>query len=122
MSGISKATLVGRITRDPETKTINDSTLASFGIAVNRKVKGEEEANFYDIDAWNRLAEVIAANAKKGDMVYVEANMRVDRFEDKQGQSRSKIKLTANQFQFLPGGRKDSAPTTVMPDKTDQPF
>ena len=104
MQGVSKAIFIGRLTRDPEVKNVGDQPLASFGIAVNRKFKGEEAVSFYDIDAWGKLAESIGQFAKQSDVVYLECRMKVDNFEDKQGQRRSKVRFTATSFNFLPGG------------------
>jgi single-strand DNA-binding protein len=124
--GIAKTILVGRLTRDPETKNVGDTTLASFGIAVNRRTKQGDVADFFDVDAWRKLGEFIGEKAKKGDMVYLECSTRQDSFEDKQGQRRTKTKFDANEFRFLPSGRAqvDGSSTggVATSAKTAEPF
>ena len=66
MANLNKVLLIGRLTRDPETRTIpSGTTVTSFGLAVNRtytrRDSGEkvEETCFVDIEAWGRQGETI---------------------------------------------------------------
>jgi len=112
MQGKAKAEFIGRLTRDPEVKTVGGVTLVSIGLAVNRKYKDKEESNFFDLEAWRECGDHIAKNAKKGDIVNCEAKLKMDTFEDKNGNPRTKVKfeVVPYTFQFLPGGpRKDES-------------
>lgn len=61
---LNRAQLIGNLTRDPELRyTPNGTAVCSFGLATNRTWKtdtGEkrEEADFHNIVAWNKLAEI----------------------------------------------------------------
>ena len=74
---LNHVTLIGRLTRDPELKTIGSgSTLCRVSIANNRSYTsgGEkrEEVNFFNATAWGKRAEVLAQYAKKGTQLAIE--------------------------------------------------
>jgi single-strand DNA-binding protein len=67
--------LIGRLTRDPINKSFgSESNLATFSIAQNRKLKGQDVANYFDCKGWNKVAER-ASKLKKGDMVVVQGRL-----------------------------------------------
>lgn len=102
MSALAKATFMGRLTSDPTEKTIGDSSLVTFSLAVNLPGKGgEKSAHFFDFEAWRGAGEYIAKFAKKGDSVYLEADLRIDTFEDKDGKPRKKTKLVVKPMTFM---------------------
>lgn len=104
---INTVMLGGNLTRDPETKAAgSNKTVASFGIAINRKYKGsdgeqKEEATFVDIEAWGRTAELVAQYLAKGSPVFIEGRLKLDTWEDKDGNKRSKMKVVADSIQFV---------------------
>lgn len=102
----------GNLTRDPEFSVIASGTnLCKFSIAVNKKYKvasGElkEDVNFFDIECWGKLAEICNKFLKKGSRVLISGELKQDRFQDKDGNNKSKIKIVASQVQFLSGVEK----------------
>lgn len=126
MPSLNKILLMGNITRDPELKfTPKGTAVCQFGLAVNSSYKsgdGEkrEEVTFFDIEAWGKVAELIAEHCKKGKPIYIEARAKTETWDDKQtGQKRSKMKFVLEQFQFLGGKDDDRAPGPDRP--TGQP-
>ena len=108
------AILIGRITRDAELKYTNSGTaVTKFSLAVNRKRKqGDEyveEVSFFDITAWAKLAENLSQYLTKGKQVGVCGELRQDRWEDKDGNKRSKVGITANAIQLLGGDKHQEA-------------
>lgn len=102
MSAIAKATLMGRLTSDPTEKTIGGNALVTFGLAVNLPGKGGEKApHYFDLEAWRGAGEYIAKFAKKGDSVYLEADIRMDSYEDKDGNPRKKTKFVVRPMTFM---------------------
>jgi len=101
MIGKANANLLGRLTRDPELKTVGGVSLVTFGVAVNRKTKNGEEAHFFDVEAWREKADIIAKYLKKGDPVDLECQMKVDSFEDKDGNKRTKIKFEVGGYKGI---------------------
>jgi len=110
MANFNKVLLVGNLTRDPELKsTPSNQSVAQIGLAVNRNYQtkdGEkrEETTFVDCEAWGRTAEVMCQYLEKGRPVLVEGRLKLDQWQDKDGNNRSKLKVVIENFQFL-GGR-----------------
>jgi single-strand DNA-binding protein len=107
MANLNKVLLIGRLTRDPESRsTKGGSTVVSFGLAVNRTYTRQEsnerveETCFLDLEAWGRQGETIARFMKKGRQIFVEGRLKFDSWE-KDGQKHSKIRVVVENFQFL---------------------
>lgn len=108
-SNLNVVVLIGRLTRDAELKYTNSGTaVTKFSLAVNRRRKSGdqwiEEANFFDITIWGRMAESLTQYLVKGKEVAIEGELRQNRWEQ-DGQPRSKVEITANNVQLLGGGR-----------------
>jgi single-strand DNA-binding protein len=107
----NKVTLAGNLTRDPEVKFLaGDRAVASFGLAINRKFKGndgelKEEVTFVDCEAWGRTAELVGQYLNKGSGCFIEGRLKLDTWE-KDGQKHSKLKVVAESVQFLGGKRE----------------
>jgi single-strand DNA-binding protein len=113
MANLNKVMLIGRLTRDPEIRTFsNGGKVAKIGFAVNNRKKNqqtgawEDEPVFLDIDAFNRetgrkLADLVEQYLKKGNQVYIEGNLVLDQWTDKDGQKRNKLKIVMQDMQFL---------------------
>lgn len=115
MPSFNSVTLLGNLTRDPELKTLaSGGAVANFGLAVNRRWKtdGEtkEETTFVDCEAWGRTAELIGQYLTKGSACLVQGRLKYDTWEDKDGSRRSRLKVVAEQVQFIDrkGGGNDA--------------
>ena len=134
MPNYNKCLLMGNLTRDPELKqTPNNQSVAQIGIALNRKYKDrdgnmQEDTTFVDCEAWGRTAEVMAQYLSKGRPVFVEGRLKLDQWQDKDGNNRSKLKVVIENFQFIDSkGNQTSSPpaaatTTSPPADDDIPF
>ena len=107
MVNYNKVMLMGNLTRDVELKyTPNNQAVANIGLAVNRRFRtrdGEdrEETTFVDCEAWGRVAEVMNQYLSKGRPVFVEGRLKLDQWQDKDGNNRSKMRVVVENFQFL---------------------
>ncbi|MCX6348779.1 MAG: single-stranded DNA-binding protein [Candidatus Aureabacteria bacterium] len=107
MVSVNIVILGGNLTRDPEVRyTPQGSAVASFGLAVNRSFKTKdggqkEEVCFVDVETWGRQAETVGEYLKKGRPVLVEGSLKLDSWEGKDGQKRTRHKVTAMRVQFL---------------------
>jgi len=114
MPNLNKVMLMGNLTRDPEMRyTSNNLPVVRFGLAVNRRWKSQqgeqqEETMFIDCAAFSRTAEVINQYFHKGKPIFIEGRIRLDRWQDKEGNNRSKHEIIIEQFQFLES-KSDSA-------------
>ena len=117
---LNKFMVAGRLTADPEIKTIGENRLCKFTIACDRpKRKGEEkpETDFFNCTAWNRNADVIVDWFGKGDMVTLVGADNINRYE-KDGQKRTATEVKVEEIHFS-GGKKNTATTA---DGYDNPY
>lgn len=99
---LNRVTLIGRVTRDPEVRTIpSGQKVATFAIATNRQWKDQsgqkqEKAEFHNLVVWGKLADIVEQYVKKGMRVYVEGRLETRSWEDQQGvkKYRSEINLS----------------------------
>ena len=108
----NKVFLMGNLTRDVELRhTSSNQAVANIGLAVNRRFRmqsGEnrEETTFVDCEAWGRTAEVMSQYLAKGRPVFIEGRLKLDQWQDQQGNKQSKLRVVVENFQFVdsPGG------------------
>lgn len=106
---INQVIILGRLTRDPEQRTTTSGkTIVSFSIAVDRGGQ-DDEADFFNINAWEKLGELVMQYLTKGRRVLVQGRLRQDRWDDKEtGKKQSRIEVTATDVTFLDGPSGDS--------------
>jgi single-strand DNA-binding protein len=108
MASYNRVILVGNLTRDPELRYIPSGTAVSeIGLAVNDRVKKDgqwvDETTFVDVTLWARTAEIANEYLKKGSNILVEGRLRLESWEGKDGQKRSKLKVVCDRMQMLGG-------------------
>lgn len=115
MASLNKVMLIGNLTRDPEVRfTPKGSAVCDLGVAVNRTYQTEsgekvQETTFLDVVVWARLAEIAGQYLHKGSPVFLEGRLQMDTWDDKAtGQKRTKIRVVADNLQFL-GGKTQGA-------------
>jgi single-strand DNA-binding protein len=103
----NKVIIAGNLTRDPQVRFFaNERAVADIGIAVNRKWRdkdgnSQEETTFVDVECWGRTAELVGQYLSKGRACLVEGRLKLDQWEDKDGNRRNKLKVVADTVQFL---------------------
>ena len=117
---INQVILLGRLTRDPEQRTTpSGRTVVSFSIAVDR-VGQDDQADFFDVTAWEKLGELVMQYLSKGRRVLVQGRLRQDSWDDKEtGKRRSRIEVTATDVTFLDAPSSDSANTAAPRNTTN---
>ena len=107
---VNKVFLMGNLTRDIELRQLpSGANVGSFGLAVNERFKDrndqwQERANFIDCEIFGRRAEVMSQYLQKGKPVFIEGKLRLDQWQDQQGNNRSKLKVVVDDFQFVDSG------------------
>lgn len=110
---LNRAQLIGNLTRDPELRyTPNGTAVCSFGLATNRSWKTEtgekrEEADFHNIVAWNKLAEICSQFLAKGRKVYVEGRLSTRKWNAQDGTQRSTTEIVISDMIILDPRRLD---------------
>lgn len=106
--------ICGRITRDPEVRTMpNGTQVASFSVASNRTWKDQqgqkqEEVEFHNVVAFGRQAEIIQQYFHKGDEIYVQGRLKTSSWDDKNGGAkRYKTEIVLEKFEFGQKSKKN---------------
>ncbi len=125
MNNLNSILIEGNLTRDPElTYTTKGSAVCKFSVACNRFYKQEEEqqkeVSFFDVTAWNRLAEVCGEYLKKGRGVRVVGHLKQDRWTDGDGKNRSRVIIMAEHVEFKPQLKEKNGPQPDQ-DSREQP-
>jgi single-strand DNA-binding protein len=113
MANLNKVFLMGNLTRDPELRyTPQGTAVVSFGMAINRNWttptgEAKEEVCFVDVSMFGRRAEVISEYLSKGNPIFIEGRLQFQRWESKEGQKRSALRVVAEDFQFIGGPKGD---------------
>lgn len=112
MADINRVIEIGHLTRDEELKyTPGGMAIGNISIAINRRVKkGQDwvdEANYFDVVIFGKQAESLQRFLTKGKQIAVDGFLKQERWTDQNGQSRSAIKIVANDIQLL-GGKEGS--------------
>lgn len=92
--------LTGRITKDLGLKQAGQTQVTNFSMAVDNPFK-KDDTSFFDIVAFGKTAQLLNDYCGKGSKVLVEGNLKQDRFQDKEGNNRSVVRVIANRIEFL---------------------
>ncbi|MBC3105711.1 single-stranded DNA-binding protein [Staphylococcus haemolyticus] len=92
--------LTGRITKDLELKQAGRTQVTNFSLAVDNPFK-KDDTSFFDIVAFGKTAQLLNNYCGKGSKILIEGNLKQDRFQDKEGNNRSVVRVIANRIEFL---------------------
>lgn len=116
---------IGRVTKDPELKSIPSGTkVCSFSIANNRVWKDangakKEETDFHNVVAFGRTAEVIGQYVKKGSLIYIDGRLKTRTWEGQDGKKNYRTEIVLENFQFGPKAA-NAGVTTAKPVSQDE--
>lgn len=105
---LNKVFVLGNLTRDPELRqTSGGKTVCSFSLATNSFFKDsmgqrQQQAEFHNIVAWGRQAEIIHQYLKKGSILLVEGRLQTRSWQDPQGVKHWRTEIIADQIQLGP--------------------
>ena len=122
---MNKLILTGRLTKDPEIKAIGDNNMvAKFTIAVNRNYKdkdGNRPADFIPCEAFGKTAEFISNYITKGRLVEVDGEMRVDQYQNEEGENRTFTKCHVNTLNALDSAKSANEESTATNTEIERP-
>lgn len=140
-SDTNLVTIIGRLTRDPETRALASGTsLCEIGVAVNSTQKNketqewEDSPNFFNVTCWSGrdgapgLAGTVAKFCSKGDRVCVTGRLQQQTWTEDNGGKRERVSVVASSVQFLTtkterDERDGQAPAVAAPaSDEDVPF
>lgn len=118
-----KATLIGRLGRDPELKTLSSgATVCNLAVAETETWKDkngerQERTTWIDCEAWGKTGEILNQYLSKGDRVYFEGRPGARAYV-KDGEAKEVHTFRVERFEFI-NDKKDSGPS--QPARNTQP-
>lgn len=115
---LNKAIIIGNLTQNPEVKTTtNGNTVSSFSIATNRvwtdgQGQKQTQAEFHNIVAWGKLAEIVGQYLTKGGLCMVEGHIQTRSWDDQAGAKHWKTEIIAENIQLGPRPQGASSGST----------
>jgi len=122
MPSLNKVTIIGNVGSEPEMRfTPNGKPVTSFSVATNwayTTPEGErkQETEWFNVVAWNRLAEQCNQFLAKGRLVYAEGRIHTRTWEGQDGQQHSRMEVIANRVVFLDRRASTSLPEEKVED------
>lgn len=134
----NKVIFSGNLGADPETRTVNETTVTTVRIADTRRWKNkagekQEKTEWMNVNFWGASGEVIAKFFTKGSWIYTEGRLETRKWQDKDGNDRWTTEVRGLEWEFGPkvgdGGSKsedygkaDSSPPAGGGMDDDIPF
>jgi single-strand DNA-binding protein len=134
MASVNKVILVGSCGQDCEVRyTATGKPVANVSIATSSKRKDKQTGEKVDDTTWHKLiffdklAEIAGQFLTKGTLVYVEGQIKHDKYVDKNGQERSVTNVICQEMTVLKRGQErdrvpDGAPKDEVIDDQEIPF
>ena len=127
MSSLNRAMLIGRVGKDVEVRTTDNSKVASFTLATSERFKdrnGEvkEQTEWHNIVAWGKPAEVVEKYVRKGTSLFVEGPIQTRSWDDKQGVKRYTTEIRAFTIQLLERAAQAEQAAPAAQDDDDMPW
>lgn len=119
--GQNTAAILGNLTRDPDLRrTPNGAAVTNLSVAVNTRRGDEETVSYFEVAAWNGLAEQ-AAQLQKGQPVLIEGPINNETWTDKEGNKRYSTRFDAFTIHAIrpSGAGKTDDPAVTQPDPAD---
>jgi single-strand DNA-binding protein len=130
---MNKVILIGRLTKDPDVRQIQNNTVARYTLAVDRKIRKDNTdpnavtADFISCVAWDRKAEFADMYLKKGTKIAITGRIQTGKYTNKDGQTVYTTDVVIDEQEFCESKAKAEEPAdqngmVSIPDDLDVPF
>lgn len=126
---MNKVILIGRVGKDPETRSVNEKTVANITLATSKSYKnstGERVTNteWHRLTAWSPIADIFEKYVKKGDQIAVEGEIQTRSYDDNEGVKRHVTEIIVRNLELLGGNKSEgkSETETKHSDQDQLPF
>jgi single-strand DNA-binding protein len=119
---LNKVFLIGRLTRDPESKALPSGySVTTFGMATDRYFydksgQKQQQTEFHNIVIFGKLADIASQYLNKGSLVLIEGRLQTRTWQDSSGNQRSRTEIVAERMQLGPKSAGKAAP----PEKSQE--
>ena len=107
----------GRLTKDAESSVTRKGTsMSKFRLAVNDR--RNDETLFLNVLCFGKMAEALNEHLVKGRLVSVQGKIKVDEYEDKNGNPRNSVCVLADEISLGPNSRAHTDSETLLDDSS----
>ncbi|MBL7150049.1 MAG: single-stranded DNA-binding protein [Candidatus Pacebacteria bacterium] len=105
---LNKVFVLGNLTADPISRALpSGQSVVNFGLATNRIFydkdrQKQQQAEFHNIVAFGRIAEIAQQYLKKGSMVLIEGRIQTRSWQDSSGNKRTRTEIITEKLQLGP--------------------
>ena len=120
---MNKVLLIGRMTRDPEMRSLaSGKNVTTFTIATNEYAgDGKEKAEYHAVVVWDRLAEIAGRYLGKGQQIAIEGRLQTRSWDDERGARHWKTEVVASSVEMLSGRQKIDYAAQLAADNVPVP-
>lgn len=115
---VNEVILIGYVTRDPETRELEDGrNVASFRIATHRVFRSPDgtrvdQTEFHECVAWGKAAVSVASVLSKGRLTYVRGALKTDHWES-EGVRRQQTRIVVDEYRVLDRPKQSTERTPI---------
>jgi single-strand DNA-binding protein len=96
--------IIGNVGGEVTLRTTNTGKqVVNFSVAVNERFGDQEQTTWFQVVAWEQLAQIAADHIDKGQLLLVEGRVSASTWTDQNGGVQVAQKLTARNIRFLGG-------------------
>lgn len=125
---LNRATIIGRLTRDPEQKaTQSGQAISTFSVATNHtwtdtNGQKQQDVEYHNIVAWRKRADICNQYLRKGSKVYIEGRIKTRTWQDPNGVNKNRTEIILDNMIMLDS--KGATPTYKPVDNqvTNEPI
>lgn len=116
---MNKIILSGNLTKTPELKIYQNTTVAKFGIAVKRAFSKNGEADFFNVTAFGKTAEFCGRYFDKGKRAIIEGRLQTNNYTDKDGLKRTSYDVIVESIEFGESKKADTENNSAAQNEDD---
>ena len=120
---MNKMTLIGNLTRDPETRTFqkgeSGGKVCNFTVAASVGYGDYRHTEYIRVAAWNGLGETCMKYLRKGSKVYASGTPTVNTYMNNNGEAAGNLEMRLEEIEFLSSKPADSVEEPVNQDDED---
>lgn len=123
---LNKVFILGNVTQDPQIRQLPDGRLvANFGVATNRIYNDQtgerrEQAEFHNVVAFGRNAEIIQQYVQKGSLILIEGRLQTRSWDDPSGTKKYRTEIITERLQLGPKSIQTSGERGVVEEQSKE--
>lgn len=121
---MNRTDIIGNLTADPETRTVNTekgtSTVCNFTVAVNRAFRDRKFTDYFRVSTWGTQADICMKYLLKGKKVRVTGIVSVNAYIGNDGKPHGSLELSASEIEFLSPNPNSEQTFKQSTDAADQ--